>query len=152
MLIKEPNALWARVLKGLYFPRCELHSSKKGGRASWGWTSILDEQDMLVREGMWKLRNDNSIQALADPWIYTKTGFKLTHNSNLLTDPTMTVADLIAPDRTWDVDKLRHIARPANVANILQIPIPPQGQLDRLIWPYREDGRTTLRSVYHRSR
>lgn len=38
---KEPNALWVRVLKGLYYTRCEFLVSTKGARASWGWASLL---------------------------------------------------------------------------------------------------------------
>lgn len=33
-LIKEPNSLWVRVMKGIYYPRGEFISSRKGGRAS----------------------------------------------------------------------------------------------------------------------
>lgn len=34
-LIKEPDALWARVLKGLYYQRNDFFMARRGGRASW---------------------------------------------------------------------------------------------------------------------
>ncbi|XP_050121457.1 uncharacterized protein LOC126599164 [Malus sylvestris] len=49
-LIMEPNSLWALVLKARYFPNCSFLDAKKGGRASWVWSSLLTGREIL-REG-----------------------------------------------------------------------------------------------------
>lgn len=35
-IISEPNTLWVRVSKGLYFPSTNFMQEVKGNRASWG--------------------------------------------------------------------------------------------------------------------
>ncbi|CAN6570663.1 unnamed protein product [Malus baccata var. baccata] len=40
-LLSEPNSLWASVIKGRYFPNCSFFDAKRGGRASWAWSSLL---------------------------------------------------------------------------------------------------------------
>lgn len=40
-LIHEPDSLWARVIKGRYFPNGPFGKAKRRGRASWAWSSIL---------------------------------------------------------------------------------------------------------------
>ncbi|KAL6209859.1 hypothetical protein ACLB2K_020798 [Fragaria x ananassa] len=44
-LTNDPNSLWARVLKGRYYPNCCFVVAKKGYRASWGWSSLLEARD-----------------------------------------------------------------------------------------------------------
>lgn len=137
-LIKESDALWACVLKGLYFPRSELHSARKIGKASWVGKALSTGETCWFEKafGRW-----GTVRALTAPYIYTKAGFKLTQTPNLQVIPTMTVIDLIAPHHKWDVNMHREIAEPADVNNILQIPTPPQGQPDRLLWPYIEHSK-----------
>ena len=35
------DTLWAKVMKGLYFPNENLVTTKTGYMASWGWKSVL---------------------------------------------------------------------------------------------------------------
>ncbi|XP_028784257.1 uncharacterized protein LOC114740306 [Neltuma alba] len=46
-LIQNPEALWAKMLKGLYFLHSDFLNASKGGRASWGWSSILEGREFL---------------------------------------------------------------------------------------------------------
>ncbi|XP_068339187.1 uncharacterized mitochondrial protein AtMg00310-like [Pyrus communis] len=49
-LITEPDSLWAKVIKARYFPHSSIWDAKKGGRASWAWSSLICGRD-LIREG-----------------------------------------------------------------------------------------------------
>lgn len=45
-LIQEPECLWARVIKAIYFPDCKFSRAKKGHRASsWGRSSMIEARD-----------------------------------------------------------------------------------------------------------
>lgn len=50
-VIREPDALWVRFLKGLYFANGEFLNAIKGARASWGWTSLLEGRYVIQDEG-----------------------------------------------------------------------------------------------------
>ncbi|TYH19125.1 hypothetical protein ES288_A05G327800v1 [Gossypium darwinii] len=52
-LLQNPKALWARVLKGGYFPKGAFLNAKQGSTASWVWASLL--QGVVLE----KLTDDN---------------------------------------------------------------------------------------------
>lgn len=56
-LIQEPESLWARVLKGRYFSKGEVLSAKKGSRALWAWSSLLEGQAVIFRGAWWQISN-----------------------------------------------------------------------------------------------
>lgn len=43
------------------------------------------------------------------------------------------------PDKTWNEGLVWEIAMPIDVAYIMQILIPTNAMIDRLLWPYRDD-------------
>lgn len=60
-ILNEPEALWVRTLKGLYFPNTDLLSTRKRGRASWGWPSIIQDYDVIKQEGLWKIGDGEDV-------------------------------------------------------------------------------------------
>ena len=42
--------MWASMLKARYFPNCYFFDAKKGGRASWAWSSLLVGRDLLKND------------------------------------------------------------------------------------------------------
>lgn len=40
-ILQQPNALWCKVIKSIYYPRGDIWTAKKGIRPSWGWQSLL---------------------------------------------------------------------------------------------------------------
>lgn len=65
-------------------------------------------------------------------------------------NPKFKVAELLYPDRTWNVDLLWDVAEPADVEQVLQITITSQVANDQLIWLHTDKGRVAVRSAYHR--
>lgn len=47
-LLLDPDSLWARVMKGRYFPNCSLLDAKKWGKASWAWSSLPVSRDVIA--------------------------------------------------------------------------------------------------------
>lgn len=77
IVLKELNSLCVGVLKGIYFPRGEFLSARKGGRVSGGWSSILCVRDTLKKEGLWRIGNKATVHVFNEPWLHTKAGFRM---------------------------------------------------------------------------
>ena len=48
-LLQQKEALWARVLKELYFSHCSFLDANKGASASWCWSSLMEGKDIIKR-------------------------------------------------------------------------------------------------------
>lgn len=69
-LIKESDALWACVLKGLYFPRSELHSARKRGKASWVGKALSTGETCWFEKAFGRWGTEGPFM-LSPPHIYT---------------------------------------------------------------------------------
>lgn len=52
-LAENPNALWSKILKGLYFNRTDLWHAVKGSRPIWRWQSLLMGRNSISKQVMW---------------------------------------------------------------------------------------------------
>lgn len=148
MILKESNSLWVRVLKGIYFPRGEFLTTRKGGKTSWGWSSILSGRDILKRENMWKVGDDTTIWAFSDPWVHMKACFKMDPEPSYTVEQDLRVCEFMRPNKTWNEEMLRGTIAPTNAAHILQIPIPSYRPHDQMLWPHTDDGNATVKFAY----
>lgn len=123
-IFKDPDSLWARVLKGVYYPQSDFVSGRKGGRSSWGWASICSARDTLLQERMWRVRDGKSICVFNDLWVYMKEGFKLEGRNSQPTYMMMKVCELFNADRTWNEELVLSVATPSDDHCVLQIPLP----------------------------
>ncbi|CAN0915013.1 Uncharacterized mitochondrial protein AtMg00310 [Linum grandiflorum] len=48
-IIQQPQAMWVRVLKALYFPRTDFIQAGRHWRPSWVWSSIMAGRDALCK-------------------------------------------------------------------------------------------------------
>lgn len=115
----NPDSLWARVMRGLYYPKHSLTEAKKGARPSWAWNSILTGRDIIQNQGAWRVGDGKSIRVFEDNWVPNGSSAKpirlagrhrernITTNHHLGdTDRlrTLKVADLISCDtRQWNL-------------------------------------------------
>ncbi|CAL2248626.1 unnamed protein product [Prunus armeniaca] len=68
-ILMEPQSLWVKVLKGRYFPNVSFLETKKSGRTSWAWASLLVGRDILLRGAHWQnLRVEAIINRELDEW------------------------------------------------------------------------------------
>ncbi|GLU18505.1 hypothetical protein SLE2022_348010 [Rubroshorea leprosula] len=77
-IIQNPNALWVRVLKSLYFPNSSFFDARKGSHPSWAWSSILRGRDLVQLGARWNVGNGQDILIYQDKWVPTLPGFKVT--------------------------------------------------------------------------
>jgi hypothetical protein len=82
-LLMKPESLYARVMKGKYFPHCDFMQAKKGKDSSHTWRAILSgryalERGMIKRVGAGKdikiWENNGSPQTdRLDPYVNHRT-------------------------------------------------------------------------------
>lgn len=73
----EPEALWVRVLKGIYFPTPDFMQANKGSRASWGWSSLLVGRDVIRDNRVWCVGDGRSIRTFLDRWVTMRHDFRI---------------------------------------------------------------------------
>ncbi|CAN1325060.1 Uncharacterized mitochondrial protein AtMg00310 [Linum perenne] len=83
-LTLEPDQLWAKLLKALYFPRCDFMQAGKGKRASWIWASFVDARPTLMVGARKDLIGRKKFRVGVEPWTPTILGFKLSGNHGRL--------------------------------------------------------------------
>lgn len=141
-IYQDPSALWARVLKGIYFPNKEFLSIAKARNVSWAWSSLLSGRDLLLDHGQWNIGTGEKVDISKHRWI--ASGEKLTGGPS-----NQKVCDLI--DRVhqkWKVETIQQIFPSTDIGKILQTPFSILGGEDRLFWPQVPSGLFTVKSGY----
>lgn len=106
-MLTNPNSLWAKFLKELYFPNKNLMEAKCNNNSSWLWKNIIKGRDLLKQGIRWEVGNGEKINFWEDRWIPTIRGMEITTNkpNNNIVEK---VSDVIKyPEREWDEDKLK---------------------------------------------
>ncbi|KAJ1389468.1 Ribonuclease H domain [Sesbania bispinosa] len=116
---QNPDSLWVKILKGIYFPDCDFLRAKKKRGSSWAWSSLILGKDFLISNGRWIIGNGSNI----DLWG---------GDHSLEWDPRK-VADHFPRDQA---------------ETILKIPLSTLRGQDRLCWPYSPHGEYTVKIGY----
>ncbi|KAL6226651.1 hypothetical protein ACLB2K_000612 [Fragaria x ananassa] len=149
-IIQEPESLWVKVLKGHYFPNSSFFDAKKGYRASWSWSSLLEARDHFVGEGFWQVNNGIGINIWKDCWLPPPEASAVRVIGNIPLDGPSSVASLIDWDtRTWNLNAISHCVHPNDLQRIINIPIGVLDGRDQFIWPGNKNGCYSVRSGYH---
>ncbi|CAN1170108.1 Uncharacterized mitochondrial protein AtMg00310 [Linum perenne] len=117
------DPLWVRVLKNRYFPGTTFSKARKGYRPYWIWASLCDARATLSLGTIRVIRNGESTLFTSDPWVPSLPSFTIdpTTHSNIR------VLDFISINRrSWDQTKLLTHCTPAQLREIVKIPIGPQ--------------------------
>ncbi|KAL6185530.1 hypothetical protein ACLB2K_041662 [Fragaria x ananassa] len=153
-LTNDPNSLWARVLKGRYYPNCCFAVAKKGYRASLGWSSLLEARDFITKNNYWQIVSEAMVNIWTDCWlppIDINDLVRPIHTTGLIPShaPIM-VEEIIDWDtRSWHLGNISHLIQQADLNRILSIPIGRREDPDRRIWPLTKHGTFTVNSAYH---
>lgn len=70
-VMEEPNALWVKVFKGIYFPKLDFKHAKKGSRASRGWSSLLTSRYVIKEDAVWIIGDRRVVRIFTDKWVTT---------------------------------------------------------------------------------
>ncbi|BFG15190.1 hypothetical protein CerSpe_014650 [Prunus speciosa] len=152
-LLMHPNSLWASILRDKYFPNGDVLNAKKGARASWGWSSILEGIKVISRGAQWQVINGQNISLWHDRWLHPSIDNQPLCPLNIEMCKEVRVATIIDPDtRSWNLDSIRHLISPRVEVAICSTPIGSSAGVDRVIWPLNRHGQYSVKSGYHFSR
>lgn len=143
-LLHQPQSLWGRVQKGLYFPSKDFEFAESGSRPSWGWRSILIGWDAILPNARWSIGDGKSINIREHCWLPRgKIGGPANRDEPRL------VADLIDPlHHTWKTHLITQMFDDSIVDEILNIPLRPLHSTDQIIWTATTTGQYTVKSNY----
>lgn len=72
-MIKEPESLWVKLLKGKYLGQAELFNyESKSGHKSFLWRSIMKTLPDFQKGMRWSIRNGTTVRFWKNPWICQK--------------------------------------------------------------------------------
>ncbi|KAM0972148.1 hypothetical protein ACFX2H_019691 [Malus domestica] len=149
-LIVEPNSLWASVLKARYFPNCSFLKAKRGGRASWIWSSLLAGREILRNGAHWQIMDDNDTRVWVDRWLTSLPLGKPLPLGPVQVSKNLKVKSLICQEsRGWDIDFLKPFLVDAEFAAILGTITGDPLLKDRLIWLYEKRGSYLVKAGYY---
>lgn len=140
--VQSPDALWVKVIKGIYFPNEELLAAKKRRNSSWSWSSLLYGRDLLLEHGRWNIGNGSQVDIMTHRWL--SSGERLQDGPAHLK-----VNGLLDNDELkWKVNTIMHLLPSTDVGKILQTPFSFSDAKDTLYWPYVPSGDYTVKSGY----
>ena len=145
-LMMKPQSLFARVLKGKYYPHCDFMQANKGKHSSHTWRAIISGRTVLNMGLIKRVGTGTEINIWEDKWIPSNPSLRplwKPDNTHLTL-----VCDLIREDGTWDDHLIRNSFLPSDADAILSIPL---GGLDcdTLAWAFEKHGMYSVRSAYH---
>lgn len=68
-IVKNPDSLLAKVLRGRYFKDGDFIKAKIGNNSSLTWRNILWGRSLFIKGIRWKIGNGNRITIDEDPWL-----------------------------------------------------------------------------------
>lgn len=60
-ILNNPEDLWIRMLKGIYFSNSSFLEAKKSARSSWAWSNLLEVKELLVKSLCWRVGSGRDI-------------------------------------------------------------------------------------------
>ncbi|KAG5527030.1 hypothetical protein RHGRI_028084 [Rhododendron griersonianum] len=147
-MMNNPNALWVKVLKSLYFPKKSCMDAVRGSQPSWIWSSLLEGRKLIKEGTQWNVGNGELIRLWEDKWIPDILGGVVSKPVGNFVDE-VKVAEFINPTtKVWDRGKLECCIPLEEVQKICNIPISLVGAQDKLIWRHTNSGKYTVKSGY----
>lgn len=119
----NPEALWTKVLKGIYYPNCDIINAGKGSRALWAWSSLLEGKALIVRGSRWQVGNGLSIDLWKDNWLINSSCGYLCPIAPIQPHVPSKVADIIDWDGPkWNIDPIKDLISDVDHLKILRTP------------------------------
>lgn len=117
----NPEAFWAKVLKGIYYPNCDILNADKSSRASWAWSSLLEGKALIVGGSSWQVGNGLSIDLSKDNWLINSSCGYLRPIAPLQSHVPSKVADIIDWDGPkWNIDPINDLISDVDQLTILR--------------------------------
>lgn len=94
-------------MKGIYFPNSDFLEAKRGCRASWLWSSILEGGDYMRKGMLWQIGDGGRIRVWKDEWFPASSDHKLSPFDPSSVDMNFRVCSLISHvSNVWDLSSI----------------------------------------------
>ncbi|KAB2614065.1 hypothetical protein D8674_036381 [Pyrus ussuriensis x Pyrus communis] len=134
-LITEPDSLCSKVIKARYFPHSSIWDAKKGGRASWAWSSLICGRDLIRGGSHW--------------WLPSLPLGHPVPVGQVTVTPSLRVSALICPKSgRWNISFLQPFISGEAMQAIEETPLGDLSRNDRLIWDMSKNGSYSVKSGY----
>ncbi|KAG7598158.1 Ribonuclease H domain [Arabidopsis suecica] len=151
-LIKFPNSLLSRVLRGRYYRFSDPLHIGNSNRPSYGWRSIMAAKPLLVSGLRRTIGSGMLTKVWEDPWIPTIPG-RAAKSLLDVRDPLLYVNDLIDQStKLWKLDRLQALIDPADIPLILGIRPSRTYLSDGYSWSHTKSGNYSVKSGYWAAR
>lgn len=137
-LLRFPDSLLCRVLKGRYFRYSNPLEAQKANSPSYGWKSMMAAKPLL-QDGLRKnVLSGFSTKVWCDNWIPTIPA-RPANDNGVYRDPNLYVNHLIDFNtKEWKLDLINELIEPSD------IPF----KVDDYIWVHTKNGQYTVKSGY----
>ncbi|KAG7600109.1 Ribonuclease H domain [Arabidopsis suecica] len=151
-LLRYPNSLLSRVLRGRYFRFSDPLQIGNSNRPSYGWRSIMAAKPLLISGLRRTIGSGMLTRVWEDPWIPTipaRPAKSIVNNR----DPHLYVNDLIdSTTKMWKLDRIQSLIDPADIPLILGIRPSRTYLSDGYSWSHTKSGNYTVKSGYWAAR
>lgn len=145
---KNPQALWVKIIKAIYYPNFDFAQARRKHIDSWAWASLIHGRDVVVDSGRWTVGNGNSIGIVDHRWLVNGEKAILREEQNF-----EFVGEILNEDHNnWDYEKVRQAFNPQVAALILKTPISWGDGQDELWWPAAKMGEFLVKFGYYEIR
>lgn len=146
-ILRRPQSLLYRILKGRYFRDGTIFSATRGTQPSYGWNSLRFGRDLLQRRIQVLIGDGKTTSIGTGPWLPTNPP----RAPRLLptSEPLLKVENLIdTMSHQWNEDQIARLIHPEDHHLISQIYLPLKPKPDSHIWSPTKDGNYTVKSSY----
>ncbi|XP_075480607.1 uncharacterized protein LOC142521262 [Primulina tabacum] len=148
-LLRNPESLATKVLKGRYFRHGDIMTAGTGTNPSFIWRSLVWSREILDKGLIWRVGNGHSIRIFEDNWVPGLTSKLCIPNETWQNDAK--VESLII-NGVWDTSAILHNFNPFIAEKIIQTPLLAQHTGDTRFWRFDTKGHYSARDGYRLQR
>lgn len=142
------SSLLYKTLHARYYKHSEFLDARRGYDPSFTWRSVWGSKSLLLEGLKWCVGSGTRIKVWEDAWI-CGDGSHCVPTPKHDSDMNMVVSELVDADGVgWNVELVKQTFVEEEWEQILSLPLPRFGAVDRLFWWPTRNGLFTVRSCY----
>ena len=151
-LIHNEDSLVFKVIKAKYFPYTAVSRAKRGPKASYLWSNLLEGKRVADQGSIWRIGDGQKVDVWKDRWIKKPPDFKV-RCSDVIQPTSMKVEKLFyRGKREWNRGMIREVMNEEDASLVEKIPLSKKGFSDKLIWRESINGVFSVKSAYFEAR
>ena len=147
-LLKYPQSLLDRVMKGIYYRHTTPMNVERANNPSYGWRSIVASKQVLKQGLRKRIGDGHDTKVWEEPWLQTSPA-RPPNCVGTWWDAELRVHHLIDPERhEWKQELLKEMVAAEDIPYISSIRVSRTGRRDCYSWEFTKSGLYTVKSGY----